>query len=225
MFAAEASLLALPVAGLVATGAARRLRSSSGAVRPSPNPPAASVPIDANLGSRHFHVRGSDAAVARSMRVQGTAEPSEPRVIGATAESQRRQSGGRVPSASLMPHIEASVRELLQVPIADVMVGAWCKLHALRAFRGPKAGHGEVSLVDPSVEASYRPALTVTIAPPPPMPWSLELKLTVDIGAVTLGVRGGKIRRARPASSRSAWRSSGKGRSRRADPDEANGAA
>jgi hypothetical protein len=105
-----------------------------------------------------------------------------------------------IPSASLMPHIEDSVRELLHVSIGEVMVGAWSKLQALHEFRGTSGGHGEVSLVDHSIDASYRPTLSVTIAPPPPMPWSLEfeLKLTIDIGAVTLGIGGGRIRRVSP---------------------------
>jgi hypothetical protein len=75
-------LLALTVVGVVITATARWLRGSRDAERAGVSPPPPSVTIEPNLGSGHFEVRDSDAAVARSVRVRAAAEPSQPRVIG-----------------------------------------------------------------------------------------------------------------------------------------------
>jgi hypothetical protein len=71
------------VVGLVITGTARWQRGGSrDAERSGLNPAPPSVTIKPHLGSGHFEVRDSAAAVARSLRVRGAAEPSQPRVIG-----------------------------------------------------------------------------------------------------------------------------------------------
>jgi hypothetical protein len=91
------------------------------------------------------------------------------------------------------------VLELVDVKVADVLVGAWKTHRTLRKFadpvKYPPGTTSTVPLATHKVSVKQSPAIEILVdgQPQGKIPFGLELELTVDAGVLT--IRGGRILR------------------------------
>jgi hypothetical protein len=101
------------------------------------------------------------------------------------------------------PEVEARLREVLNVPIPDLLAGAWGRYVDLLKFRDPERYPPEkvsvVGLAAHTVRSRHRPAVEIEVAGVLPTPVTLRLEFDVELSATIDGakiaIQGGRIRK------------------------------
>jgi hypothetical protein len=103
----------------------------------------------------------------------------------------------------LGPQLMARLREVLDVPVPDVLAGAWGRSVDLLKYRDPERYPAEkvslVPLAPHTVNSRHRPTMEVEVSGVLPTPVTLRLALDVELTAKVEGakiaIQGGKIRK------------------------------
>jgi len=122
----------------------------------------------------------------------------------AMASSVARHSSDALPEIdwpSLAGDIGEKIGEMFDIPLVDLLIGAWNDLRALRDCGDPSRGgagaHDTVPLVDHDLEASFKPHLDVIVAGMPTARVEFEISAGLELHAVVLVVENGTIRAVR----------------------------
>lgn len=103
----------------------------------------------------------------------------------------------------LAPEVGARLREVLNVPVPDLLAGAWGRYVDLLKFRDaeryPPEKVSVVGLAAHTVRSRHRPCVEIEVAGVLPTPVMLRLEFEVELSAKIEGakvaIQGGKIRK------------------------------
>lgn len=125
----------------------------------------------------------------------------------AMASSVARHSSDALPEIdwpSLAGDIGEKIGEMFDIPLVDLLIGAWNDLRALRDCGDPSRGgagaHDTVPLVDHDLEASFKPHLDVVVSGTRAARIEFEISAGLELHAVELVVWRGAIRAVRVGS-------------------------
>jgi hypothetical protein len=101
------------------------------------------------------------------------------------------------------PELVERIRAVLDVPVSDILAGAWGRSLELLQYRDPERYPPEkvsiVPLAEHTVDSRHQPVVEVEVSGVAPAPITLRLKLDVRLKAKVKGVKiviqGGKIRK------------------------------
>jgi hypothetical protein len=92
--------------------------------------------------------------------------------------------------------------ELLDVRLADIMAGAWCKYSSLLKYTDPRQHPPDESIVVPLVEhdidSRHAPAIEVLMNNTPVMKLTFAVNLTLTLKTAVVRIQNARIREIRP---------------------------
>lgn len=92
--------------------------------------------------------------------------------------------------------------ELLDIRLADVMAGAWCKYSSLRRYADPQQFPPDesvvVPLIDHDIDSTHSPAIEVIINDTPVLKLTFSIELALHLKSAVVRIQDAHIREIRP---------------------------